>query len=250
MRAHPRGNGQELSGQSGWLDRANLTGASVDNRVVMRVPTQPIPPPIARPVTGAPQAPPNASGGPPSPEHLRELELARKRFRKIRRAVGVAMFNGWTIGLFAALSLVIGLFSLTSLLIGMALGVVAYNELNGAKMLRRLDTRAPGRLALGQLGLCGVLIAYALWSIYSLQTGPSPYEAALAAGGQATAIVGSIEQFEKMITFAVYGGLIVGSLLFQGGTAWYYFSRAKHIRAYATQTPAWIIELERTGGMS
>ena len=213
-----------------------------------QAPPQSIPPPTARPVVGAPSVPPGTPGGPPSPEHLRELELARTRFRKIRRAAGVATFNGWTVGAFAAFSLLIGLFSLTSLLIGAALAVVAWNEFAGAKMLRRLDTRAPRRLALGQLGLCGVLITYALWSIYSFQTGPSPYEAALAAGGQATAIVGSIEQFQKTITFAVYGGLIVGSILFQGGTAWYYFSRGKHIRAYATQTPAWIIELERAAG--
>jgi hypothetical protein len=157
------------------------------------------------------------------------------------------MFNGWTVGLFAALSLMIGLFSLTSLLIGVALAAVAYNEFAGAKMLRRLDTRGPRRLAFGQLGLCGVLITYALWSIYSFQTGPSPYEAALAAGGQATAIVGSIEQFEHAVTYAVYGGLIVGSILFQGGTAWYYFSRKKYIQAYVTETPSWIIELERAG---
>lgn len=237
-----------LSGHLSRIDRANLAGASVDNRVVTQTPTQPIPPPIARPVAGAPQVPPNASGGPPSPEHLRELELARARFKKIRRAVGVASFNGWTVGVFAALSLLIGLFSLTSLLIGAGLAVVAWNEFAGARMLRRLDTRAPRRLALGQLGLCAVLITYALWSIYSFQTGPSPYEAALAAGGQATAIVGSIEQLENTITFAVYGGLIVGSVIFQGGTAWYYFTRKKYIHAYATETPPWLIELERTAG--
>ncbi len=201
-------------------------------------------------MASTPAPPVGAVGGPLTPEHLRELELARKRFRKVRRAAGVASFNGWTVGVFAAFSLLAGLFSLTSLLIGAALAVVAWNELAGAKMLRRLDQRAPRRLAFGQLGLCGALCAYALWSLYSLHAGPSPYEAALGAGGQATAIVGSIEQLEKTITFAVYGGLIVGSILFQGGTAWYYLSRAKHVHAYATQTPAWILELERAGGMN
>ena len=212
-----------------------------------QAPAQSVSPPVARPVVGAPPCTPGAS---PSPEHLRELELARARFGKIRRAAGVALFNGWTVGVFAALSLLIGLFSLTSLLIGLALAAVTYNEFAGAKMLRGLDLRAPRRLALGQLGLCGVLITYALWSIYSFQTGPSPYEEALAVGGQATAIVGSIEQLQKTITYAVYGGLIVGSILFQGGTAWYYFTRNKYIHAYATQTPAWIIELDRTGAVN
>jgi hypothetical protein len=215
---------------------------------VAQAPPQSVSPPTARPVVGAPSVSPSTSGSPLSPEHLRELELARARSKKIRRAAGVAMFNGWTVGGFAALSLLIGLFSLTSLLIGVALAAVTYNEFAGAKMLRRLDLRAPRRLALGQLGLCGVLITYALWSIYSLQTGPSSYEAALAAGGQGAALVGSIQQFEQAVTYAVYGGLIVGSILFQGGTAWYYFSRMKYVRAYVSETPPWIIELERAAG--
>lgn len=227
--------------------RANRRGGSVDNRFVTRVPAQPVSPPVARPVASAPAPPADADSGPLSQEHLRELDLARKRFRKIRRAAGVATFNGWTVGVFAAPSLLIGLFSLTSLLIGIALAAVTYNEFAGARMLRQLDMRAPRRLALGQLGLCGVLIAYALWSIHSLQTG-NAYEAALAAGGQATAIVESIQRFERMITLVVYGGLIVGSILFQGGTAWYYLSLARYINAYVTQTPSWILELERAAG--
>jgi hypothetical protein len=213
-----------------------------------QVPTQPVPLPTARPVAGAPEPPENAEAGPLSSEHLHEMELARIRFGKIRRASMVAVFNGCTVGFFAAISLLIGLFSLTSFLIGAALAVVAYNEFSGAKLLRRLDLRGPRRLGWNQVGFCAVLVTYALWSIYSLHTGPSPYEEALAVGGQATAIVGSIEQFEKMITFVVYGGLIVGSILFQGGTAWYYFSRAKYVHAYAMHTPPWILELERTAG--
>ncbi len=213
-----------------------------------QVPTQPIRPPTARPVASAPALPVGVAGGPLSPEHLRELELARKRFRKVRRAAGVASFNGWTVGVFAGFSLLGGLFSLTSLLIGAALAVVAWNELAGAKLLRRLDQRAPRRLAFGQLGLCGALCVYALWSLYSLHAGPSPYAAALGVGGQATAIVGSIEQLEQTITYAVYGGMIVGSIIFQGGTAWYYLTRAKYIHTCATETPPWILELERTAG--
>ena len=34
----------------------------------------------------------------------------------------------------------------------------------------------------------------------------------------------------------------------QGGTALYYFSREKHIRAYREQTPAWIVEFQQGGG--
>jgi hypothetical protein len=32
-----------------------------------------------------------------------------------------------------------------------------------------------------------------------------------------------------------------------GALAWYYFSRAKHVRAYVERTPGWIVEMQRAG---
>lgn len=158
------------------------------------------------------------------------------------------MFNGFTIGIFAGLSLLIGLFSLTSLLIGIALAVVAYNEFAGAKLLRRLDLRAPRRLGFNQLGLCAALIIYAAWSIYSTFAGPSPYATALGDVGPdspGAGLITSIEGLHTTITLMLYGGLIVGSMIFQGATAAYYFTRARHIRAYLAETPQWIQQFER-----
>ena len=174
------------------------------------------------------------------------MGLARQRGRKIRRAAGVALFTGWTVSIFAAITLLFGIFSVTALLLGSALAVVGYNEFSGAKLLRRLDLRAPRRLGLNQIGLCGVLIVYSLWSIYSALTGPSPYAAALPSGGEMAGMLGSIERLQTIVTLAVYGALIFFSLIFQGGTAWYYFTRSRHIQAYISETPQWIIDLERT----
>jgi len=44
----------------------------------------------------------------------------------------------------------------------------------------------------------------------------------------------------------IYGGLILGTLLFQGLNAWYYFTRGKHVQTYLDATPSWIIDLQRT----
>lgn len=162
--------------------------------------------------------------------------------------MGVAVFNGWTVGVFAATSLLLGIFSLTGLLMGVGLAVVSYNEFAGAKMLRRLDQCAARRLGFNQLGLCGLLVVYSLWSIYSTLAGPSQLDAALAAAGQAEALLGSIERLQTVVTLAVYGGVIVGSIVFQGGMSWYYFTRARHIRAYVAETPGWIVDLERASG--
>jgi hypothetical protein len=203
---------------------------------------------LARPIASAPSATSSPPTSPFSPEHLQQLGLARQRGRKIRRAAGVAVFNGYTIAIFAGLSLLIGLFSLTSLLIGIALAVVAYNEFAGAKLLRQLDLRGPRRLGFNQLALCAVLITYAVWSIYSTFAGPSPYATALGDVGPdspAAGLVASIEGLHTTITLALYGGLIVGSVIFQGATAAYYFTRARYIRAYLAETPEWIQQFER-----
>jgi hypothetical protein len=50
---------------------------------------------------------------------------------------------------------------------------------------------------------------------------------------------------EKMIAELIYGSLIAGTLIFQGLNALYYFTRAKLLRAYLAETPAWVVELQR-----
>jgi hypothetical protein len=209
------------------------------------VPTHLAAPPTARtvrdPARTAPETPPD----PFSPEIVHELELARLRGRKIRRAAGVASFTGWTVSICAAVTLLFGIFSITSLLLGGALAVVGYNEFSGAKMLRRLDLRAPRRLGFNQIGLCGVLIVYSLWSIHSTLAAPSPYAAVLASEGQAAGMLGSIEQLQTTVTLVVYGSLIIVSIVFQGSMAWYYFTRGRYIKTYISETRPCIVDLQR-----
>jgi hypothetical protein len=65
---------------------------------------------------------------PLGPEQRQEFALANQRAKGIRRAAGVAAFNGWAIGLFAAVSAPFALFSLAGLFVTIGLSVVAYNE--------------------------------------------------------------------------------------------------------------------------
>jgi hypothetical protein len=69
---------------------------------------------------------------------------------------------------------------------------------------------------------------------------------AFAADSQVVEMLGPIEDLQKTITLAVYGSLIFLSIIFQGGTAWYYFTRSRYLRAYVSDTPAWIVDLQRT----
>ncbi len=60
-------------------------------------------------------------GGAISAGQLQLIANARRQARKINRAAGVATFSGWTMVVFAAVSVISGLFSLPALLLGLGL---------------------------------------------------------------------------------------------------------------------------------
>jgi len=91
-------------------------------------------------------------------EHLRQLAAARKAARKLRRAITVASFDGWTVGVFAALTLLTGLTDPSGLLMGAGMGAVAFVELRAASRLRRLETGVTRTLGFNQLALAGIFI--------------------------------------------------------------------------------------------
>ncbi|MHC5024403.1 MAG: hypothetical protein ACYTGG_10925 [Planctomycetota bacterium] len=192
-------------------------------------------------------APSNRSGGPLSAEHMAEIAAARERGRKLRRAIGVAVCSGWTTAVFAGLTLLMGLFDLTTFVLGAVLAAVAWNELAAAKLLRQLDERAPRRLSWNQLGLATAIIVYAAWGTYHALTGPGPYDSYLAQGGEVAEMLESVAALHTAIAVAVYISLVPGTIVLQGGAAWYYATRTRHLREYVLQTPGWIIDLQRTG---
>ena len=149
--------------------------------------------------------------------------------RKVRNAAKVAAFNGWAFGISAAVSLLFGLSSGTALVVGAGLAIVAWNELRGRKLLLRSDPRGPRLLGWNQLGLMGLLVAYCVWSIYAGLTGTSPELDALLK--QLEPMAGSIDDLKRTLTLALYGGVIIGTILFQGLNALYYFTRTKHVQA-------------------
>jgi hypothetical protein len=190
-------------------------------------------------------APPPESPGPLSVEHQQQLADAHRRAGKVIAASKVAAFNGWTAAVFAALTLPFALFGPSALLISAGLGVIAYNELRGRKLLRRFDLRGPRLLGFNQLGLLGMIIIYGVWRIWAGLTGPNPYEEHIAATPELESMLGPVAELHVTLTLLVYVSVIVFSIIFQGLTAWYYFSRLGHIRAYRAQTPAWIVQLQQ-----
>jgi hypothetical protein len=188
---------------------------------------------------------PNANG-PISADQQSELVEAKRRSSKVRRVAKVANFNVWSIGIFAALSLPFALFSIKSLLMCIALASVAYNELRGRKMLERFEPLATRDLGWNQLALMFVLIGYSLLNIYVAYTGPGPYAKEIEAMPELGSMLGEVDTLYQSVTLIVYGSLIVASVLFQGLNAAYYFRSQKHVQSYLDQTPAWVVDLQRS----
>lgn len=202
---------------------------------------------IAPPPT-QPLAPSTASTapGPLSQEHLAALADARVRSAKVRRAASVATLSGWTMALFAgctALGVVFG--DISSLVISIGLGIVACNELRGAAMLRRFDLRGPRLLGFNQFGLGVLIVAYAGWSIIS--AGHSSALASVGSTGDKD-IDELVENLNTTITYGLYGSIAALGIIAPGLTAWYYFSRAKVVRAMVNSTPDWVIQTLRAAG--
>ena len=57
------------------------------------------------------------------------------------------------------------------------------------------------------------------------------------------------ESLFKSISLLIYGAVIFGSVLVQGGTALYYFTRARHVHEFRRQTPEWVVDLLVTGAV-
>lgn len=191
---------------------------------------------------------PGFPNAPLSEQHYQALRDAKHGRRKIDFAIGVATFNGWSLGIFAALSaLILPLsFSLQGLAISIGLGVVAWNEFKGRAMLRLLDPRGARRLGFNQIGLGAVIVIYCMWSLLAALFGPDAYAEIVAENPELGQILGSTGDLYRIIAVAVYGGAIVLTIPYQALMAWYYFSRARHIIHYVEKTPTWVTEIHRS----
>ncbi len=128
------------------------------------------------------------------------------------------------------------------------LAVVAYNEFQGRKRLLRFEESAPTMLGWNQVGFLSMIIVYCLWMMFAGLTGEGPFAAEIAAKPELAEVLDSVDgldQIYRLIVLAVYGSVIVLSVIFQGWNAYYYFSRRKHVEDYVRETPDWVIDVQR-----
>lgn len=192
--------------------------------------------------------PANSAPGPLSARHLQELEQSQVRAKQIRRAAGVAAFNGWTTAIFAVASAPFAPFSFVGALVTLGLGIVAYNEFQGRRKLLQFDSRGADLLGWNQLGFLGLIVVYSGWMLFTGLTGEGPFAGELRKNPELASVLGPLHEYDelyRLIVVAAYGSMIVFSAIFQGGNAWYYFSRRKLLTGYVRDTPVWICNLQR-----
>jgi len=180
-----------------------------------------------------------------SDAQLTMISDAQRRVRTLRRASVYAAISGWTLVVFAALSLLGALSSMSSLLLAIALGAIAWSELRGSRALTRFEPHAPTHLCLNQIALCVVVVLYAGWKIIAALTGPGRYDAYGNQPEQVTGMLESISNLERIVMVAVYSLLIVGTMIAQSLGAIYHFTRARHLHSFLRESPGWTVEVLR-----
>jgi hypothetical protein len=96
-----------------------------------------------------------------------------------------------------------------------------------------------------------MIVVYCLWMMFAgIGDVTAEFQAQLDAVQQSQPDVANpfgsaagLEAIVSFIVFAVYGTVIVLSVVFQGLNAIYYFTRRKYVEAYLQKTPEWAREI-------
>lgn len=182
-----------------------------------------------------------SDSGPLSADERETLRIANERLNKrILGAAKVATVNAWTLAGFGGLSVMTGVFSPTGLVVGAGLLAVAWNEFRGRSLLRKLDLEGPRILAWNQIALTGGVLAYCAWSSYRAW---SDHEGEL---GQLEAALGVSAKDVALLAVLVYAIVFVVTAVVLGITARYHFVRGRRLEQYLGETPAWVVDIQRS----
>jgi hypothetical protein len=184
-----------------------------------------------------------------SPEHLQQLQNAKRGMRKIRRAISTATFDGWTLAVFGVKTFIFGMGDVVAVALGAGLMAIGVIELYAARRLKRLESPAVGVLVWNQIALGSVLMIYAIWRVFEVLHNPanSAFAAEAAAAGLTASDLKGLAGLDQSISLLVYYGLMAVAVFGQGGLALFYFTRRKHLQAYLADTPTWITQMQRAG---
>ncbi|MCL2641218.1 MAG: hypothetical protein FWD53_10265 [Phycisphaerales bacterium] len=193
------------------------------------------------------------SPSPFSAEQLLELEKAKLRAKKVRRAANIASIDGGITAFFAFFAMLSFCMGIDAVLLGLVLAWVAFSSFRGAARLKKLDPAAPALLACNQGVLFAAITVYAIYNwcragSLAAMLGQVIGDPSLLAGLPELAVfTEQVQQIVQWVPPLLYGGLILGSFFAQGLTALYYFTRRSVLRAYLESTPGWVLDLQCRG---
>lgn len=184
-----------------------------------------------------------------SAAQVRQLNEANLAHRTLRRAARAAYSSAITTLFIGALSALCTAFSMgwQNVLVSAAILAVGCVEYVGAARLRRADPRAASLLMRNQLAFLAVIVLYSIIQLATFSTETLKKEAVSPEFRQQLHELPSMERsidqemdkWGSIMNFGLYAGLIVVSILFQGGLAWYYATRQKHVEAFHRTNPDW-----------
>ena len=156
--------------------------------------------------------------------------------RKIQRAASLSKINGWSIAGFAALCTVVVLLmgDWLGVAIGLSVTTAGVMELRGHRLLVAREASAFSWLVGSQLVLMFVLWSYAAYQLFSFDSADPWARFSQAFKDLMLSINPDAHLVEALlrITFqATYLALILTVFIYQGGLAFYYFSRKKYLYA-------------------
>jgi|GEM_PF-2668868 len=172
--------------------------------------------------------------------------------KPVRKAAGYARISGWMTLMAGVVSVLFSLTSIPGLILGITLAAIGMRELGLARRLDAFDVRATAGLAINQLLLGAALIAYAVFkaatydSADSILAGSLGSDPTIASMPEMAGTIQELGQLEYLLTLGVSGVLIVVAFVMQGGTALYYWSKAKRVRTLQQHMPGWVLDIHQT----
>ncbi|MBI1373862.1 MAG: hypothetical protein GC159_14155 [Phycisphaera sp.] len=207
------------------------------------MPTDATPP--SEPLSLGDDKPQRSDTVPLSLAQQREIQLARRRVEKVAGAMKMANFNGYATLFFAICSLPFALNDVAGFLVAVALWGVALVELGHRPHIQRMDPVGLRRLGWNQVTFMALLVIYSVFNIILVETGNSGIGDELQSelGGYDLSGV-DVDGLVRASTLAIYGTLIIVSVLFQG--LWFarsYFKNARLAQEFHDETPEWVVDI-------
>lgn len=191
------------------------------------------------------------SHAPLGEQHFAQLRQLARLTRPLNRMAGYAKFSGWTTLLAGALSMPFALRNLPMLIFCACLAGIGTRELTLRRRLLRLETPAPGKMAINQVLLGVALIGY---SVFMIATNPGGTVVASAIENdpmlrgtpEISGMMDDMVRIERLATMMLYVGLIAVAIVVQGGTAVYYATRTGVLRRLHQRCPDWCIRVHQS----